>query len=422
METVRIFYSWQSDRDRRVCGRFIEIALQEAIGALQPQFGPKLILDSGTEGVAGTPPVSETILRKIRECDVFVGDVSFVGETPTGKLLPNPNVMTEFGYARGMLDDQRILLVMNSAFGAARDLPFDMAHLRHPTSYSLEEKAADGARRSARTAFAQKIAPYLEASVKVALADRTKLTVNRDIMAPAHALLFEVNQLAARGDVPAVVRGPRLVLRMAPVAATRTPPLEPQRVKEARRHLVPQGYDRLGTSVDTRQWASYDPPRYFGEGLNPESRWYARLVRPGVLECSIMVGARIDNDQTIIVEGLPLEGRIVELAGKFATMLCELGLEGPVAVAGMLLELEDAQIMDTRRASRPLKVPALHLGLVDLTSLAAVTSGALRPLLDALWLGAGFEDGSPSFQTASWAGETDVRRYEPVAIGGRAWR
>jgi hypothetical protein len=37
MEPLRIFYSWQSDRDRNVCGRFIELALEAAIERLSCQ-------------------------------------------------------------------------------------------------------------------------------------------------------------------------------------------------------------------------------------------------------------------------------------------------------------------------------------------------------------------------------------------------
>lgn len=83
-DPIRIFYSWQSDRDRDVCGRFIALALASAIEALQPHYTQELRLDSDTAGVAGTPPVSETILGKIRDCDLFIGDVSFVGATPDG--------------------------------------------------------------------------------------------------------------------------------------------------------------------------------------------------------------------------------------------------------------------------------------------------------------------------------------------------
>ncbi|NSZ75042.1 hypothetical protein G6L74_14925 [Agrobacterium tumefaciens] len=43
-------------------------------------------------GVPGTPNISETILNKIRECEIFVGDVTFVAKTEGGKQIPNPNV------------------------------------------------------------------------------------------------------------------------------------------------------------------------------------------------------------------------------------------------------------------------------------------------------------------------------------------
>lgn len=180
VDPIRIFYSWQSDRERNACGRFIALALASAIEALQPHYTGELLLDSDTAGVAGTPPVSETILGKIRDCDIFIGDVSFVGATSDGKkLLPNPNVMIEFGYARHALDDQQIILVMNTAFGSERNLPFDLAHLRYPVSYSLEEGVSDGQRRQVRTTFASKIVPFLQASIEVVLARRTSQVVQR---------------------------------------------------------------------------------------------------------------------------------------------------------------------------------------------------------------------------------------------------
>lgn len=423
METVRIFYSWQSDREAGVCGRFIAIALTSAIEALQAKFTARLELDSDTAGVAGTPPVSETILGKIRECDLFIGDVSFVGATANGeKLLPNPNVMTEFGYARHALDDQQIILVMNTAFGPERALPFDLAHLRHPVAYSLAEGSSAGARRQARTAFAAKIAPYLEASIRVALAKRSERTVDAATLAPVETMLDELHNMTARGDVPAIVPGPRLVLRLAPLAATLAPPLEPARVKTVRHLFIPESYDTVDGKVDNRQWASFDPPRRVANRPNPEARWYVRLLRPGILEAVIMVGARIDDDRTIIVNGLPLEGRIVELARRLSTVAAELGLDGTMLVSGHFEGLGDVQLFNGRNASRPLGFPNLHLGTVAISSAAGAMGSALRLMLDNLWLGCGFEDGSPSFDTATWEGEGQGRQYAPAAVDGRAWR
>jgi hypothetical protein len=423
VDPVRVFYSWQSDRDAHVCGRFIALALTAALEALQPQFAAELLLDSDTAGVAGTPPVSETILGKIRECDLFVGDVSFVGATAHGtKLLPNPNVMTEFGYARSVLDDQQIVLVMNTAFGPERDLPFDLAHLRHPVAYRLEDGATNGVRRQARTAFAAKLEPYLEASIRVVLARRAVEVVEKDVLAPAYGLLTDLDQITARGDVPAIVPGPRLVLRLAPVAAADEPYLAPAKVKAVRHRFVPGEYELTRDMVDARQWANFDPPRHVVDRPNPEARWYSRLLHPGVLETAIMVGARIDDDRTILVEGRPLEGRIVESATRLATIAAEIGLDGPMLLTASLHGLEDVQMSNGHQASRPLRNQSLFLGTIALPSADGITATALRKLFDAFWLGCGFDDGSPSFQTGTWEGETAERLYAPATVSGRAWR
>ena len=421
-EPIRIFYSWQSDREANVCGRFIQLALKSAIEALQPGFPAELILDSDTAGVAGTPPVSETILRKIRECDVFVGDVSFVGETAAGKRLPNPNVMTEFGYARHVLDDQQIMLVMNTAFGPERDLPLDLAYLRHPLAYQLAEGAPDSERRTKRSAFGKKITGPLEASIKVVIARRARQSVPADVLAPANELFSRAEQLYGRGDVPAIVNGPRLLLRMVSTAAAGEPYLEPAKVKAARPLLMPQGYDRCHDAVGPNQWSAFDPPMVRGNGPNPEARWYTRLIRPGVLETAIMIGARIDDDRTIMVEGFPLEGRMVEISRRFTQVFDQIGLSGPVAINASLLGLEDVQFSTSRWASRPMKIPGLFLGNVGAASSTGVTPQLLRPLMDAFWLGSGFEDGSSSFQNGGWAGDDANVLYEPTTIGGRAWR
>jgi hypothetical protein len=401
MDPIRIFYSWQSDRDRDVCSRFIQLALQAALDTIQPGFQPPLILDSDTMGVAGTPPVSETILRKIRECDIFIGDVSFVGMTPGGKLLPNPNVMTEFGYARSVLEDGQILLVMNTGFGAERDLPFDLAHLRHPLAYALPEGAPDGERRRRRVAFADKLKTPIEASLRFVLSQRSSKTDATEVPMPSFELIGQLDQLQARGDVPAIVEGPRLVFRMASAVAARQPYLEPAKIKAARLLFIPDGYSRGQEITGPNQWSTFDPPIRRGGAPNPEARWYTRLVRPGILEMVIMVGARIDDDPTIMVEGFPLEARIIETARCFAKIFAQIGQDGPLAISVSLLGLENVQLTMPRWVSRPLRMPSLFLGDITAASSAAVTPQQFRPLFDALWLGCGFDEGSTSIRTAS---------------------
>jgi hypothetical protein len=421
MNPIRIFYSWQSDRQSDVCSRFIQIALQTALDAIQPNFERSLILDFDTAGVAGTPPVSETILRKIRECDIFVGDVSFVGSTPGGKLLPNPNVMTEFGYARSVLEDGQILLVMNTAFGSERDLPFDLAHLRHPSAYALPESSPDGERRRIRAAFADKLKAPMETSLRFVLSQRASKADAAEVLEPAFGLIGEVDQLHARNDVPAIVNGPRLVIRMASAVAAGQPYLEPIKIKAARPLFIPEGYGRSLEITQSNQWSSFDPPVRRKQALNPEARWYTRLVKPGILETVIMVGARIDDDPTIVVEGFQLEGRLMETARRFARIIAQIGQDGPLAISVNLLGLEDVQLTMPRWGSRPLRIQSLSLGNVTAASSAAVTPQQFRSIFDALWLGCGFDEGSISFRDGVWQGDGSRQAYEPAAIAGRAW-
>lgn len=145
---MKIFWSWQSDNDQ-ACGRyFVRDVLKKVARELKnvddpeevergSDFGP-IAIDFDTDGVAGSPPIADTILRKIREAAVFVADVSPVGETPGKKPLANPNVMIELGYAIRCLGHERIVLVMNQASNAKLDtLPFDLRYLRGPIVYDL---------------------------------------------------------------------------------------------------------------------------------------------------------------------------------------------------------------------------------------------------------------------------------------------
>ena len=64
-----------------------------------PTVGARVRIDADTEGVLGHVPVTDTILKKIAACDAFVPDLTIVAVTEAGKLVPNPNVMLEYGYA-----------------------------------------------------------------------------------------------------------------------------------------------------------------------------------------------------------------------------------------------------------------------------------------------------------------------------------
>jgi hypothetical protein len=167
MRTITVFYAWQSDTPQRFNRHLIRIALEAAAERINQDTALKVEvrIDADTEGVPGQPPITETILGKIANCDIFVPDVTFVAKTDAGKLIPNPNVMTEYGYAIRARTYSAMMPVMNTAFGPPEKLPFDMAHLRHPIQYSVEPTAKDAERRTARNALASEIETVLRLQI-----------------------------------------------------------------------------------------------------------------------------------------------------------------------------------------------------------------------------------------------------------------
>lgn len=160
-----VFWSWQSDLDSRVTRDVIRWALDQAIGMIAAELdeADRPSLTSDTQGVAGTPDIVATILRKIDEAAVFVGDVTPIAVSSDGKPCANPNVLIELGYAHRALGEHRILQVWNTAFeGATFDkLPFDMRGRRGPIPFDLPVGADRETLRHVRADLAKRLAEYL---------------------------------------------------------------------------------------------------------------------------------------------------------------------------------------------------------------------------------------------------------------------
>jgi hypothetical protein len=141
---VTVFYSWQSDRPSNICRSLIQDAANIALQSIGSSsiVEPSPRLDSDTKDEAGMPEIAATILEKIQRAGFFLADVTFVGSTSSSsKLLPNPNVVLELGYAARAIGWERIICVMNEAFGAPEKLIFDLRHRRWPISYTLHDTA-----------------------------------------------------------------------------------------------------------------------------------------------------------------------------------------------------------------------------------------------------------------------------------------
>jgi hypothetical protein len=117
--------------------------------------------------VSGSPPIVDTIFRKIDGAAIFVPDLTFVGKRADGRPTPNPNVLIEYGWALKSLGHGRIVPVLNTALGqpSAETMPFNLHHLRHPILYDCPADADDETRKRTR----ERLASQLEEALRVVL-------------------------------------------------------------------------------------------------------------------------------------------------------------------------------------------------------------------------------------------------------------
>lgn len=160
---IKLFYSWQSwtpaKYNRDFIIRCLEIAIEqlEKISAFP---GVKFSIQDSVVGEPGTPSVSDTIMKKrIPECDIFIADISVVNALPKAGWVvrlfrylanvparpsQNVNVFFEYGAAQQALGREKVLCVLNSAYGSPiedpNNIPFDVRHASFPVEYNYSEQ------------------------------------------------------------------------------------------------------------------------------------------------------------------------------------------------------------------------------------------------------------------------------------------
>ena len=151
-----VFYSWQSDRPNSTNRGFIQRALESAAKAIRDDetILVEPVVDRDTAGVPGSPDIGSTIFEKIEKAQVFICDLTLINteaafiliedkvvrinEDKVPRPTPNPNVLLELGYALKTLGPSRILMVINTAYGKAEMLPFDL-RTKRVIPYDLPE-------------------------------------------------------------------------------------------------------------------------------------------------------------------------------------------------------------------------------------------------------------------------------------------
>lgn len=164
---VSIFYSWQNQHPGVINRYFISKALRKAIEAITKEynFDESPRLEHDTTGIPGLPDIIHTIFSRIESSSVFVADVSFtsISMSNTDRLCANPNVLIELGFALKSLGDERLILVINDAFGSPEGhMPFNLAGRRWPITYTLFPNADEETKKDACLDLTRKLKTALK--------------------------------------------------------------------------------------------------------------------------------------------------------------------------------------------------------------------------------------------------------------------
>lgn len=134
---IKIFYSWQSDLPNPTNRSFIETQIKKTTKSLSDELPTitEFIIDSDSRNESGTPDLAQTIFNKINECNIFIADVSIINKGSKHRLVPNPNVLIELGYAAKTLGWSKVICIFNQCYANIEQLPFDIRG-RKPIIYN----------------------------------------------------------------------------------------------------------------------------------------------------------------------------------------------------------------------------------------------------------------------------------------------
>jgi hypothetical protein len=347
---MKVFWSWQSDTPNRNNHYFIRDALKLALDQVELDLdlseAERPEIDHDTKGKAGLVAIVDTVFEKIDEAAVFVADLTYVGSSAQGKLLPNPNVMIELGYAIKVLGPERIILVSNAGYGCRpEDLPFDLRHRRAPILFNLPPEAVSGDRDKAQQALVSSLTPALAgclglvrdqtakqivyAGAPARPSDRsTWLSADEEIKHLDH---FHNGGMATRR----VIEQPRFYLRLIPAKYEGTK--SPREV-----------YD-LGLLARLHPWINGDggvhPLGAVVTGITNEgevyavTQWFKKTGEVWAFSCRATF-SRAEDGQRLLAWGDIPKSWIAQLDATL-DLLAKLGVKGPILAEAGVTGLAD---------------------------------------------------------------------------------
>lgn len=350
-----IFFSWQADTPDEVGRSFVRSVLKAickeiAADTSLDEAVRNIKFDSDTQGVAGQPPIADTILKKIDGAALVVSDMTFTGKRLDGRPTPNPNVLIEYGWALRALSYNRVISVMNVAYGApgAETLPFDLAHLRWPMQYNLP----DGAEPAVVEKEKEKLKGKLKAAVRASLA----MLPSPVVVAPPEFVEAVAKDGSARFRAPGealgidddVLSGPNrdVFLAPGPAAWLRLMPVTAQQTRRSAKELLQAGLENSALFPLRKPAGGYSYVRASdGQGIYRAVATPDATAKPKITNSvafafrsgevwSVDTGLLSFDEKNLYAA--EIESVFADAADRYRKFLRRLGIEGPYRwIAGL---------------------------------------------------------------------------------------
>jgi hypothetical protein len=408
------FYSWQSDRPNNINRGFIEKALEIAAKHIRDDDSIAIdpVIDRDTSGVPGSPDIAHTILAKIDQAQIFVGDVSIINNSAEARPSPNPNVLIELGYALKTMGPERVILVMNTAFGGPEQLPFDLRARRTVKYRAIEgEKDRSLERRSLESQLTEALRAVLEHLTVLKSEGRAK------VIAEIRKLRQSRLDKIVAGEMPVKVATPaKLVLQIIPLS-----PIDPA----IQYKVAALGQDRndiqfhimtheLGCNVWSPNFEGFAASRQL-ERDTGIAELHIQFLRNGSVEYADMRWFRHSRENNKpIMSSVEHERSLINSLPHIFNVQKQLGIKPPLAVGLSLLSVRDYILnVDFRLLFAAIPgQPAnrfdrenVVLPEVIIDTFDVDPAQVLKPAFDAIWNAAGWPESMNYDPSGNWVGQ-----------------
>jgi hypothetical protein len=455
----RVFYAWQSDSSKGTNRNFIETAIEAALRNMEKagvvEDSPRL--DKDTKDVPGIPDIANTILEKIRSADAFVADISFVAtvsgaSSAKDKVIPNPNVMIELGYALAELGWERIVCVLNTDSGPPDNLPFDLRHRRWPITYSLAAGADSNTCSARKKELVKELQSAIEAIARLSAREKER-TVNERLGAVEGAistlsgsfadvarLVEDLAQASSTARVSAddplsrsvqlreslierinagqfervLAHQPSVVLSICPASSRKDVRLFDA---EQENMLVPYLRPLYTSSWNHRvygdrfvTWSQHGEIIYAATEVNTHG--VIRAVDSRLVRCRRKLSPDQIADDTLLVPSVTFEKGMVEGVARYLKALVSLAVPGPWVIGIGLIGLTKSMLGVAPHLlfegcvferERILPPPAMIPADADIGDLQVVAR-AMRPAFDYIWREYNYPQSLNYGESGEWVG------------------